>query len=75
MNKEFDEELKRLREVKDQLKEICNELEKYVERVKLHTKAIQELQEHMVVHKQAIKTLAIKVGDLEKKPINEVMYG
>lgn len=75
MNKEFDDELKRLREVKDQLKEICNELAKYEERVQLHTKAIKELQEHAVAHKQAIVVLANKISSLEKKPINEVMYG
>lgn len=75
MNEEFDEELEQLKKVRTTLEDVCNQLTNYEKRVRLHTKAIGELQTQVLIDREALKVLVEKIENLEKKQQSDVMYG
>ena len=74
VEKNIDAELDKIIKIGNHLKRICNNLEKYEERVKWHNTAIIELQDLIVDDRVTIKELKAKLDKLEKKYGKDVMY-
>ena len=72
--KDIDKELKNLKKAREDLNDICYQLECYKDRMALHTKAIDELQDFVLTDREAITKLAFKVDKIEKKYGSDVMY-
>jgi len=77
MEKEFDEELKKLKDMRETLHEVCVALSSYENRVKIYGKAIVELQTQAIMDREQIEKLDDKVKKLESvgKPKKDFMYG
>ena len=72
--KDVEEELEKLKKVRKTMSNVCNQLATYEQRMMLHTKAIDELQDFVLTDRKAIKVLDSKVDKIERKYSKDVMF-
>ena len=73
-SEEISESLKVLEKSRKRVDDICNTLEKYDQRVKFHSLAINELQDIIIADKKTICELTKRIERLEQKDNKDVMY-